>query len=144
MFTELNHVGVVVESLEEAKRFFGGTLGLAVDRERTPTDEGYYMAPERLRTYHLRPGQGSATVEVLVPQDETSGTARLLKKRGPGLHHICFTSDNLAEDSKHLRSLGLQQIDLSHGEGDLQAGLRTAFFHPKSCLGILIEVVEKR
>lgn len=144
MLKGIDHLGVVLPSWEQAKQFFVGVLGMEVDRERTPTDDGVYMAPERLRIFFCRAWTSPVRIEVLVPQDDTSGTARLLQKRGPGLHHVCFISDDLERDSALLREKGVQQIDLSHGLGDLLSSAGAAFFHPKSCEGILTEIIPEK
>lgn len=144
MFLKLDHVGVVAHSWEEASGILVVTLGLKVDEGRTPMPEGGYMAPENVRIYFLKAGDGETRIEVLIPQDTISGTAKFLARRGPGLHHLCYAADNVEAEARRLRELGMQQIDLSHGRGDLQAGGGAVFFHPKSSMGILTEIVPYR
>ena len=41
---------------------------------------------------------GESRIEVSVPQDETSGTAKFLATRGSGIHHVCFYSEDIESD----------------------------------------------
>ncbi len=142
MITKLDHVGVMAHSWEEASSNFTDILGFPIDGSRTPMPEGSYMAPENVRIYFFRIGNGETLVEVLIPLDRVSGTAKLLARRGPGLHHLGYASDNWQEDARRLRALGLRQIDLTHGRPDLVGRPQgAAFFHPKGAMGILTELV---
>ena len=141
MLTKLDHIGVAAHSWEEAKAMLTDIMGFPVEESRTPMPEGAYMAHENVRIFFFRIADGETLIEVLIPLDEVSGTARFLAKRGPGLHHLGYASDNLEEDAQRLRDLGLQQIELTHGRPDLEGMDRMAFFHPKSAMGILTELV---
>lgn len=85
--------------------------------------------------YLLEVGTGETALEILVPLDTSSGIARYLAKRGPGLHHICFASDALDDDARTLKDRGLEQIASDHVDRDAY------FFHPRASLGILTELV---
>ena len=90
MFSRIDHVGVVAYSIEEANAILGDALGLVIDKPRSKWPEGSYFAPEQTYNFFFNVGEGETQVEVLVPAPgATSGTARFLEKRGPGLHHIC-------------------------------------------------------
>ena len=142
MITKLDHIGVMAHSYEEAQDHFGDAMAFLIDGNRTPMPEGSYMAAENVRIYFYRVGDGETLVEVLVPLDAVSGTAKLLAKRGPGLHHLGYACTDWEEDARHLRALGLRQVDLTHGRPDLVGQPQgAAFFHPKSAMGILTELV---
>jgi len=142
MITKLDHIGVMAHSWEEASSNFTDILGFPIDESRSPLPEGSYMAAENVRIYFFRIGDGETLVEVLIPLDKKSGTAKLLARRGPGLHHMGYASDNWQEDARRLRALGLKQIDLTHGKPELVGQPQgAAFFHPKSAMGILTELV---
>jgi methylmalonyl-CoA/ethylmalonyl-CoA epimerase len=142
MLTRLDHVGIVARSWEECEANFTGMLGFPIEGSRTPMPEGSYMAAENVRIYFFRIGMGETLIEVLIPLDQASGTAKFLAKRGPGMHHLCYSSDNLAEDSRVLRERGYAQIDLTHGRADLKTEAEgAAFYFPKSAMGILTEVI---
>jgi len=69
-----------------------------------------------------------------------SPIAKFLDKRGPGIHHICFTVDDLDATLSRCRNAGVTLIDETPRLG--AEGKRIAFLHPKSTGGILIELSE--
>jgi methylmalonyl-CoA/ethylmalonyl-CoA epimerase len=141
MLTRVDHVGIVVPSWEEGRRLLLDQFGFAVNEARTRLPEGNYYAPGNTRIYFVKIANGETNVEVLVPQDTLSGIAQFLTKRGPGLHHICYASDALEEDTRLLSERGLERI--LPGSGDVNPE-SAPFFHPRSVLGILTEVVRDR
>lgn len=141
MLTRLDHVGIVVPSWEEARHLLLDQFGLELDTDRTSLPDGNYYAPGNTRIFFVQVGVGDTRIEVLIPQDTTSGIARYLARRGPGMHHLCYASDNPQEDARILRERGLQQI--LAGQGDVNPE-GAPFFHPKSALGILTEIVYDR
>ena len=139
MFVEIDHVGIVAHNWSEAKEVLLDRLGLEVDERRSPLPDGVYFAPERTNNYFIRVGIGKTRVEVLIPADTTSGTARFLARNGPGLHHIGYACADVAVEADRLERGGLRRIDL--GPATDQRRLAAAFFHPKSVNGILTELV---
>jgi methylmalonyl-CoA/ethylmalonyl-CoA epimerase len=106
-------------------------LGLSVDhREELPEQETIVaMLPV-----------GATELELVQPTTDTSGMARFLARRGPGLHHICFKVDNIETTLAELKARGIRLI---HDEPIAGAGGRkVAFVHPKSACGVLVELVE--
>ena len=139
MFVEVDHVGIVAHSWAEAREVLLDRLGLELDEKRSPLPDGVYFAPERTNNYFVRVGLGKTRVEVLIPADSTSGTARFLARNGPGLHHIGYACDDVAVEAQRLETSGLRRIDL--GTAPEGRRLAAAFFHPKSVGGILTELV---
>ncbi len=137
MIVRLDHVGVVAHSLEEAGAVLIDTLGFPIDMDRTSMPEGNLFRPENTRIFFVQVGAGETRIEILIPQDEVSGIAKYLARRGPGLHHLGYAVDDVAEDARVLREKGLPQIDLGPGAG-------AAFFYPRSTMGILTELVPAR
>jgi methylmalonyl-CoA/ethylmalonyl-CoA epimerase len=140
VLTRVDHVGIVVPSWEEGRRLLLEQFGFQVNEART-RPEGNYYAPGNTRIYFVSVGSGETDVEVLIPLDGESGIARFMARRGPGLHHICYASDNLEEDIRNLQSRGLERILAGAGDVNPESA---PFFHPRSALGILTEVVSDR
>jgi methylmalonyl-CoA epimerase len=137
MFVRLDHVGVVAHSIDEASAVLVEKLGFPLDTDRTTLPEGNLYAPQNTRIFFVSIGIGETEIEILIPQDSTSGIARYLAKRGPGLHHLGYAVESVEDEARVLRERGAQQIDLSGGNA-------AAFFYPKDTLGILTELVPVR
>lgn len=142
MFARIDHVGVVAYSIDEANAILGDALGLVIDEPRSKWPEGSYFAPEQTYNFFFKVGDGDTCVEVLVPAPgATSGTARYLDKRGPGLHHICYACTDVHVEAERLLAAGLSEVTLPRAAD----GRRTvAFFKPQGNAGILTELVPLR
>jgi methylmalonyl-CoA/ethylmalonyl-CoA epimerase len=79
-------------------------------------------------------------VELVSPTDDASGVARYLKKRGPGMHHICLEVYDIEATMAHLKSKGVRLIN-EHPEIGT-GGKKIAFIHPESTHGVLVELYE--
>ena len=81
---------------------------------------------------------GEPLVELLEAGDASSPIGRFVAKRGPGIHHICFSVDDLDATLERCRRAGIQLIDEKPRIG--AEGKRIAFLHPKSTGGVLVEL----
>jgi methylmalonyl-CoA epimerase len=126
----IHHVAVVVRSIEESTALYADQLGLALETVMDVPDD-------RVRIAFL--GVGESKVELVEPTDDTTGVARFLEARGEGFHHVCFEVENVAETLLRLEIDGVQLIDTQPRKG---AEGPVAFLHPKSCHGVLVELIE--
>jgi methylmalonyl-CoA epimerase len=126
----IHHVAIVVGSIEESLPLYRDLLGLPLETIMDiPTD--------RVRIAFL--GVGESKVELVQPTDDTTGVARFLASRGEGFHHVCFEVANLAEELTRLGIDGVELIDAAPRRG---AEGPVAFLHPRSCHGVLVELIE--
>ncbi|MBI4199532.1 MAG: VOC family protein [Chloroflexi bacterium] len=132
--TRLHHVGVVAPSIPEARHLLEEVYGLRLGAHCPP--EGRYAAFDHVRALDFPVGE--TEIEVVVPQDSSSGTARFLASRGPGLHHLCLSSEDIEEDMGRLKGAGLQEVG-KVGPGALP-GVKVGWLHPRSNLGVLVEL----
>ena len=139
MIVEIDHIGIVARTWDEAAEVLVQKLGLVLDERRSPLPDGVYFAPEQTNNYFVKVGLGQTRVEVLIPQGTTSGTARFLARNGPGLHHIGYACTDVGEEAERLEAGGLRRIDIGPPEPGRRLG--AAFFHPRSVNGILTELV---
>ena len=126
----IHHVALVVASIE-------GSLDLYRDRLGMPLELIMDIPSDRVRIAFL--GVGESKVELVEPTDETTGVARFLANKGPGFHHVCYEVANLAEELTRLAIDGVELIDSSPRRG---AEGPVAFLHPRSCGGVLVELIE--
>lgn len=126
----IHHIAVVVEDLDASLEFYRDILRLSAGPVvPIPTD--------RVEIAFLP--VGDSKVELVRPTDDTTGVARFLASRGEGFHHVCFEVDNLAETLLRLEIDGVELIDTSPRAG---AEGPVAFLHPRSCHGVLVELIE--
>jgi methylmalonyl-CoA/ethylmalonyl-CoA epimerase len=128
--TRIHHVGVVVRNLEQAYRFWRDVLGLPVHKVATVQDQGVRAA---LLTV------GDSEIELLEPLAETSGIGKFLAKRGEGLHHLCYATDDVAAALAAAREKNVRLIDEKPRPG--LAGM-ICFLHPASTHGVLVEYAQ--
>jgi len=126
-FSRIHHVGIVVRSLDAAWPFWRDVLGLTVSKTAVVPDQGVSAA--------LLPC-GESEIELLEPVNENGGVARFLEKRGEGLHHVCFQTDDVAGALEDAQARGIPLIDKAPREG--LAGM-IGFLHPKASCGTLVE-----
>ncbi len=127
---KIHHVALIVQSIEDALRLWRDMLGLELE---TIMD----ISSDRVRIAFL--GVGESKVELVQPTDDTTGVARFLASKGEGFHHVCFEVSNLAEAIIRLELDGLELIDTVPRRG---AEGPVAFIHPRSCHGVLVELIE--
>ena len=131
MFKRLDHVGIVVNNLDQALRTYEQLLGFRLLQRVT-------IAEQLVEAAFLE--ANNSTVELISPTDEESGTAKYLRNRGEGTHHICYEVDDLTATLAQLRADGVRLIDETPRRG--VHGL-VAFVHPKAAHGTLIELLQK-
>ena len=126
----VHHVAVVVRSMDDALGFYRDTLGLA---------PGPVVAipPDRVRIAFLPVGE--VKIELVEPTDDTTGVARFLASRGEGFHHVCFEVPDISAALTRLGLDGVELIDTAPRPG---AEGPVAFLHPRSCHGVLVELIE--
>jgi methylmalonyl-CoA epimerase len=130
MLKKIHHVGIVVRSLEESYAFYRDTLGLPVHKVATVEDQGVKAA---LLTI------GNSEIELLEPINANGGVAKFLERRGEGLHHVCFETDNVGRELEATVARGIAVIDKAPRKG--LAGM-ICFLHPKANHGVLVEYAE--
>lgn len=131
----LHHVAVAVRDIAAAEELYSGLLGLRVAHREVVADQG-------VRTSMLLPpgGEGAA-VELLEPLDENSPVSKFLEKRGEGIHHVCFLTDDVEASLRRLEKKGAKLIDEHPRPGS--CGTEVAFIHPRSMNGVLVELARK-
>lgn len=129
MITGLDHIAIAVPDIEKSiKRFmedFGLTFDGTEDVVAAKTSTAFFPVP-------------STSIELVHPLNGEGPIAGYLEKKGGGLHHLCFRSDNIEEDVARLRQKGYQFVSEAPSLG--AHGSKVIFIHPKSCDGVLIEI----
>jgi methylmalonyl-CoA epimerase len=126
----IDHLGIAVKSLAEAKKFYE-KLGLKVMPEETVETEKVRLAMVPV---------GESRIELLEPTSPESAIAKFLNKRGEGLHHVALHVSDLSGTVERLKAGGTRLIsdEIRIGAG----GHMYVFVHPSSAGGVLLELVE--
>ena len=131
MIQGIDHLGIAVTSIEEARGFYE-ELGLHVEEIEEVLQEGVRVA--------IIPC-GSSRIELLEPISEDSPVAKFLKRRGPGLHHICLSTTDVRREGEGLEASGYRLLRPEPTPG--ADGCLVNFIHPKSGGGVLFEISQK-
>src|SRR5579863_2119130 len=130
MLRKIHHVGVVVPNLEQAMALWRDLLGLTLTKSETVQDQGVKAALLQA---------GESEIELLEPLDADNGVGKFLARRGGGLHHVCFETDDVARELDAARARNIQLIDQKPRRG--LAGM-ICFLHPKATRGVLVEYAQ--
>jgi methylmalonyl-CoA epimerase len=126
----VHHVGIAVQSIDEAMHFYGDKLGLSIV-------DSVELPDRQLRVAFVK--AANVLVELLEPTDPDTPVARFLERRGPGLHHLCFGTPDIREHLRDLKDKGVELIDDTPRPG---AHGEVAFLQPAAGLGVLIELLQ--
>lgn len=129
---KIDHIGIAVNSLEEAVPAFSALLGMNVSGEEEVPGEAVRVAFF---------GEGAGRIELLEPTGPESPVARFLERRGPGVHHVCLAVEDLEATLERCEARGMQVLAPRIREG--AGGRRVAFLHPKTTSGTLVELTER-
>ena len=129
MITALDHIAIAVPNLELSIKRFMEDFGLPFEGT-----EDVIAAKTSTAFFPLPP----TSIELVHPLNGEGPIAGYLEKRGGGLHHLCFRSDNIEQDIARLRERGYQFLADEPSPG--AHGSKVIFIHPKSCDGVLIEI----
>jgi methylmalonyl-CoA/ethylmalonyl-CoA epimerase len=130
MIQKVHHVGIAVGDLEAALRFYRDLLGLPVHKQAVVEEQGVRAA---LLTV------GESEIELLEPTGPDTPVGRFLARRGQGLHHLCFQTDDVAGELAGLKAKGVELVDQQPRQG--LAGL-ICFLHPRAHQGVLVELAQ--
>ncbi|MDX1602926.1 MAG: methylmalonyl-CoA epimerase [Salinimicrobium sediminis] len=130
--THIEHIGIAVESLEQAIPFYETAFGLKCYSIEEVKDQ-------KVRTAFFKVGQ--TKIELLESTDPEGPIGKFLEKKGQGLHHIAFAVEGLQERLDELDQKDVKLIDTTPRKG--AEGLNIAFLHPKSTFGVLTELCEQ-
>jgi len=129
MITALDHIAIAVPEMERAiKRFlddFGIEFAGTEDVEAAKTSTAFFPIP-------------GTQIELVHPLRGEGPIAKYLEKKGGGIHHICFRTDDIEGDVARLKAKGYQFLGDAPTPG--AHNCMVIFIHPKSTDGVLIEL----
>ncbi|MGB0166118.1 MAG: methylmalonyl-CoA epimerase [Luteibaculum sp.] len=128
---KIEHLGIAVGDLEAGNELFTKLLNRKPYKEEKVVSEGVTTSFFRV---------GDSQVELLEASDSMSPIARFIEKRGSGIHHLAFYTDNIYDEMERLKQEGFQLLSDAPKPG--ADGKLICFLHPKSTGGVLIELCQ--
>lgn len=130
---KIDHIGIATRGIDEAAAFWLSALGLSA----VETEE---VSDQKVRVAMLPVGE--SRIELLEGTAPDSPIAKFIEKRGPGIHHLAVSVDNIHSALARLKENGVRLIDAEPRIG--AGGCLVAFVHPSSMAGVLLELVQNR
>lgn len=133
--TRVDHVGIAVENLDEALKFYEDVLGMK--------STGKEVVEEQKVTVAFLPC-GDSELELLESTTPDGPIARFIEKNGGrgGIQHVAVRVDNIEAAIKEVMDAGHRMLDEKPRYG--AGGARIAFVHPKTTGGVLLELTERK
>ena len=130
--THIEHIGIAVKDLNEAIKFYEEVFGLKCYAVEEVKDQKVKTAFFQI---------GGTKVELLETTEPDGPIGKFIEKRGEGIHHIAFATDDINSSLKELKEKDIKLIDENPRKG--AENLNIAFIHPKSTFGVLTEICSK-
>jgi methylmalonyl-CoA epimerase len=131
MLKKIDHVGILVSSIQESLKFYQDTLDLTVANMEEVEKEGVRVAFLPI---------GESKIELLEPLSKGVPLYHILEKRGEGIHHIAFETQSLSDCLNKISASGVLPIGGVRPGGNKKI---VAFLHPKQTHGVLVELCQK-
>ena len=131
MIKKINHIGIAVKSIADSISFYKDILKLKYLGIETVPEQKVRVAMFQI---------GEVNIELLEPTVPESPVAKFLEKRGEGIHHIAYQTENIDKTIETLIQSGIEMIDTESRQGAHEC--RIAFIHPRSSMKILTELCE--
>jgi len=128
---KIEHLGIAVQDLGAASRFFRDVLGIPLAHEETVEGQEVEVA------FHPVAG---VKLELLASTTPDGPIARHIEKRGTGIQHVAFQVDDVEAAIRELKEKGVRLLSESWEPG--AEGAKVVFLHPKDSAGVLVEIVE--
>jgi methylmalonyl-CoA/ethylmalonyl-CoA epimerase len=129
---KLEHIGIAVKSIKERLKIWHDLLGLKLIALEDVPDQKVKVAVLENNGIHI---------ELLESTSDDGVIAKFIKKKGEGIHHLCFRVDDVAKTLSRLKNQGIKLIDEVPRTG--ANNKRMAFVHPKDMGGVLIELSQE-
>jgi methylmalonyl-CoA/ethylmalonyl-CoA epimerase len=133
MLNKIEHIGIAVSNLEEAIRTYELLLGTTCYKKESVESEGVSTAFFKI---------GESKIELLEATNPNSAIAKYIDKRGTGVHHVAFEVTDIYAEIARLTAKEFVLINELPKEG--ADNKMIAFLHPKSTIGMLVELCQER
>ena len=131
MIKKISHIGIAVKNLDSAKEMYKKLL-------QTEPSEPEYVAEQKVNVVKFKVGE--SVIELLEGTSGDSEITRFIEKRGEGIHHIAYESDNINSEIERLDESGFDFTGKDPKTGS--DNMLISFIKPKSIGGVLTEICQ--
>ncbi|HIR16762.1 methylmalonyl-CoA epimerase [uncultured Cloacibacillus sp.] len=128
----IDHIGIAVNSIDEAMKFWEGALGVKCHGVEE-------VAEQKVKTAFLP--IDDSEIELLEGTSEDSPVSKFIAKNGQGIQHIAIRVADIEAALAELKEKGVRLIDEKPRIG--AGGAKIAFLHPKATGGVLLELCQR-
>jgi methylmalonyl-CoA/ethylmalonyl-CoA epimerase len=132
MIKKIAHIGVAVRNLGDAQTVFQTLLGIEPSHAQRVESQKVDVS-----SFHV----DDTNIELTCGTTPDSPISKFIEKRGEGVHHIAFETDDIHGELARLKAAGITLIDQEPRMG--ADNYWVAFIHPKSAGGVLVEISQK-
>ncbi len=125
---KIDHIAIAVYDVEKAAEVYQQALDVDSIEFETVESEGVKIAIIQLE---------NGRIELMQPTNDSSPIKKFLDKKGEGLHHMAFDTDNIEGEVDRMDGCGIQFLGKIRPGS---AGTKVTFIHPKSLHGVLTEL----
>lgn len=133
LFTQIDHIAIAVEDLDEAITMYETTFGMKMAHRETNPEQHVEEAMMAI-------GDTGSFIQLITPTSDESPVRKQLDKRGPGIVHMGYKVADMAKVMAGLEEQGMKVLYPEPKNGT--AGSKINFIHPKSAGGVLVELVQ--
>lgn len=127
------HLGIAVKDLSISIPLFEKLLNTNCYKQEM-------VESEKVNTAFFQ--KGETKIELLESIDPDGVIAKFIEKKGEGLHHIAFETDDISAEMKRLQEAGFVLLNETPKAGADHKLI--CFLHPKHTNGVLIEICQER
>ena len=132
MIKKIDHIAIAVKDLDEEIARYRDVMGFKFLGTEIVEEQKVKVAFFEI---------GDVFIEFTAPISDDSPISKFIEKRGGGIHHIAYETDNVVEEISNFEKKGVVMLNKEPKKGAHNA--KIAFAHPKSFSGVLVELKEK-
>ncbi|MAQ32016.1 MAG: methylmalonyl-CoA epimerase [Flavobacteriales bacterium] len=129
---KIEHIGIAVSNLEESNLIYSKLLNTQSYKTETVDSEGVITSFFKA---------GDTKIELLQGTNEDNAISKFINKKGEGIHHIAFEVEDILSEIKRFKKEGFKIINETPKKG--ADNKLICFIHPKSSMGVLIELCQE-
>jgi methylmalonyl-CoA/ethylmalonyl-CoA epimerase len=132
MIKKISHIGIAVKDLNTAKEIYKKLF-------QSEPSEVEIVESQKVKVAKFKVDE--STIELLEGTSPDSPISKFIEKRGEGIHHIAYESDNIKEELSRLDAEGFELVNKEPTTGS--DNMQIAFIKPKSTVSVLTEICQK-